>query len=110
MGYTSSASSAVYPERSKSLLNIRTTLGTKGRTYIFFVTGVVNENQYKYVDEVINVLAVQEIEPDKLVLSTLLNQEQLEEFNRTFEPRSREWRGQYYSLANAIVEACKEYV
>lgn len=74
----------------------------------FFVTGVVNRNQYKYVEEAINVLAVHEIEKDKLVLSTLLNQGQLEELYNRFEPLSRTWRGQYYSLANAIVDAYME--
>lgn len=76
----------------------------------YFVTGVVNRNQYKYVEEAINVLAVYEIEEDKLVLSTLLNQEQLEGFHEAFEPLSKKWRGQYYSLANAIVDAYREAV
>ena len=74
----------------------------------FFVTGIVNRNQSKYVRESINVLAEQEIETDKVVISTLLNQVELEKFNRDWESRSREWRGQYYSLANAIVDACSD--
>ena len=74
----------------------------------FLVSGTVNKNQYKHVDDAINILATQEIAKDSLVISTLLNQKQLENFNAIFEPRSRTWRGQYYSLANAIVDACKE--
>ncbi len=75
---------------------------------IFFVSGIVNKKQYKYVEDVIDVLAVHEIEDDRLVLSTLLRQEQLEQFYEVYEPRSRQWRGQYYSLANAVVDAYTE--
>lgn len=74
---------------------------------LYFVTGVVNSNQYKFVDEATHVRAVHEIDTDKLVVSTLINRKQIEELNETFEPRSRSWRGQYYALANAIVDACR---
>ena len=75
---------------------------------LFFLTGVVNSRQRDQVSNVIDVLAEQEIDPDRLVISTLLNQEQLEELDRVFAPRAKAWRGQYYSLANAIVDACQE--
>lgn len=74
----------------------------------FLVTGALNNNQYQHVKDEINVLTVQQIDTDKLVISTLLNQKQLERFNAAFEPRSRTWRGQYYALANSIVGACKK--
>ncbi len=74
----------------------------------FFVTGIVNEKQLEYVAGRINVLTVQEIEPDKLVVSALLNQEQFEEFNKVFERFSRDHRGQYQSVAKAIVAAHAE--
>jgi hypothetical protein len=51
----------------------------------FFVTGIVNEEQRDYVAEEINILAEQEIEGDKLVISALLNQKQFERFNGKFE-------------------------
>ncbi len=74
----------------------------------FFVTGIVNKKQLEYVAGGMNVLTVQEIVPDKLVISGLLNEEQFEEFNRVFEEFSREHRGQYQSVAKAIVAAYKE--
>jgi hypothetical protein len=63
---------------------------------LFSLTGKVNENQYDYVAEEINVLAQQEIEPDKFALSAMLNQAQLERAYRVVERFSREHRGQYY--------------
>ena len=79
-----------------------------GELTFFFVTGVVNKKQSEYVAGEINVLTEQEIEPDKLVISALLNQEQFDEFNTEFERRSREHRGQYQSVAKAIVAAHAE--
>lgn len=75
----------------------------------FFVTGIVNETQRDYVAEEINLLAEQEIEEDKMVISALLNQEEFERFNRKFERLSREHRGQYQSAAKAIVAAYEEF-
>ncbi len=74
----------------------------------YFLSGVLNRNQYKQVQQIINVLSVHEIEADKLMISTLLDRKRLNEICAVFEPRSRGWRGQYYSLANAIVDACKD--
>lgn len=74
----------------------------------YFVTGIVNEEKRDYVAEEISVLAQQEIEEDKLVISALLNQKQFERFNGKFEDFSRRHRGQYQSAAKAIVAAYEE--
>jgi len=74
----------------------------------FFITGVVNKNQYDEVKKDLNILITLELDADKLVISTLVDHEQLDAFYKVFERRSKVWRGQYYALAKAIVAACKE--
>ena len=48
---------------------------------------------------------VVELEDDKLLLIGVVNKNQLKEIYNLFEPLSRSWRGQYQSLAKAIVDA-----
>jgi hypothetical protein len=52
---------------------------------------------------------VVEAEHDKLILITLLDEEQLNEVCNMLEPLSRSWRGKYQSLAKAIVGAYKDW-
>ena len=42
----------------------------------------------------------------KLLLTALITPKQLEAVGAMFEEESRTWRGQYQSLAKAIVDAC----
>jgi hypothetical protein len=74
---------------------------------LYFLTGVVNQIQADELRKVIPILSELEIEQDKWVLTTLVNKSQLNNLYEFFEPLSREWRGQYYALANAIVDMCK---
>ncbi|MFC2055710.1 hypothetical protein ACFLV7_15655 [Chloroflexota bacterium] len=48
---------------------------------------------------------VVEFEDNKLLLISVVNKKQLKEIYNLFEPLSRKWRGQYQSLAKAIVDA-----
>ena len=77
---------------------------------LYFLTGIMNKSQAESIEEVISIVSSTEIERDKVVLTTLLHQGQIKHLYETFEPRSREWRGQYYSLSKAIVEACQPYL
>ncbi len=52
---------------------------------------------------------VVEFEEDKLLLIGVVNKNQLEAIFDIFEPLSRSWRGQYQSLAIAIVDAYMEW-
>jgi hypothetical protein len=49
---------------------------------------------------------VVELEKGKLLFLAVLNEEQLQAMYEQFEPVSRTWRGQFQSLAKAIVRAC----
>ena len=49
---------------------------------------------------------VVQLEKGKLLVLAVLNEEQLEAMYEHFEPVSRTWRGQYQSMAKAIVRAC----
>ena len=50
-----------------------------------------------------------ELGDDKLLLLAVLTEEQLKETSNLFEPKSRSWRGQYQSLAKAIVGAYNKW-
>lgn len=47
---------------------------------------------------------------DKLLLVGVINKKQLKEIHGIFEPKSRKWRGQYQSLAKAIVDAYNKWM
>ena len=49
---------------------------------------------------------VVQLEKGKLLFLAVLNEEQLEAMHEHFEPVSRTWRGQFQSMAKAIVRAC----
>ena len=49
---------------------------------------------------------VVQLEKGKLLFLAVLNEEQLEAMYEHFEPVSRTWRGQFQSMAKAIVRAC----
>ena len=52
---------------------------------------------------------VVEFDEDKLLLIGVVNKNQLDAVFDIFEPLSRSWRGQYQSLAIAIVDAYMEW-
>ena len=52
-------------------------------------------------------IQVVELEPDKLMVVTVVNQKQLQALYEVFEPLSRSWRGQYQAMAKAFVEDTK---
>jgi hypothetical protein len=74
---------------------------------LYFVTSVSTKDQAEEVKKVIPILSETAIEADKVVLTTLIHKGQLKLLYETFAPRAKEWRGQYYALSQAIVEACK---
>ena len=75
---------------------------------LYFIVGVVNKPQLKEVSKAFNLHAQFEIEEDRIVIASLMNQEQLEEIHKVFGRRASRWRGQYYALANRIVSAIEE--
>jgi len=56
------------------------------------------------------VVEVVEIGGGKLLLLEVLSKDQLAWMRDVFEPYSRRYRGQYQSLAKAIVAACNERI
>jgi hypothetical protein len=72
---------------------------------LYLVTGVVNELQLPWVEKSIKILSEVPIEPNKIIISTLVNKDQLDKLYNDFLPSSKKDRGQYYPLANAIFEA-----
>jgi len=47
---------------------------------------------------------------DRLLISTVVNYRQLLNTYESFTRLAKEWRGQYYVLANKFVEVCKEFI
>jgi hypothetical protein len=77
---------------------------------IFFLTGVMSANQLEEVKKVIPVHSEMTIESGKYVMSTVVNFGQLKHLHDVFEPLSKTWRGEYYALANVIVDECKDFI
>lgn len=54
---------------------------------------------------------ITKVDKDKYVLLGVMNKEQLEamlkRLEEEYEPKSRQWRGQYQALAKAVMEARK---
>ncbi len=48
-------------------------------------------------------------EGDNVFLSVLAAQEQIEKVSKIYQPRAKNWRGQYYALANAVVDSCGKF-
>lgn len=59
------------------------------------------------------VFQITEVDADKFVLLGVMTKKQLEallgRLEKDFEPKSRQWRGQYQALAKAIMEARENY-
>jgi len=59
------------------------------------------------------VFQITKVDKDKFVLLGVFNKKQLEALFETleidFEPKSRQWRGQYQALAKAIMEARENF-
>lgn len=57
------------------------------------------------------IFQITEVDKDKFVLLGVMTKKQLEallwRLEEEFEPKSRQWRGQYQALAKAIMEARK---
>ena len=52
-----------------------------------------------------NFAKVIELEDDKLLLISVVNEKQLEAVYEVFEPLSRSWRGQFQAFAKVLVAA-----
>lgn len=73
----------------------------------YLIAGVVNRNQKASVTWRFPLQSDAEIEEDRYIITLLLDADGIERLYNTFEPLSRSWRGQYQSLAKAIVAALK---
>lgn len=76
----------------------------------YFVSGVMNKKQFDTLKGKINIHFDHQIEDDKWVVSTIITHQQLEGAAEAFKHPSKEWRGQYYVIANRFLDACKPYL
>ena len=86
---------------------VQTTNSLMEEFNLFFLSGIVDEEQLNTLKSKMPILSVFEIGGDKLVFSTLVNQRQLQQVYDEFVRLAKEWRGKYYSLTNKFVEVCK---
>lgn len=77
---------------------------------LYFVSGVMNQNQAETIKERLPVISEFKVDPDMVVLSTLVSHQQLVTAYEKFIPLAKEFRGQYYAVANRFVDACKPYI
>jgi hypothetical protein len=74
----------------------------------YFIAAIVNQNQLKDLKENMQILAEFEVGNDRYAALSILNYNQINQLLQVYEPRSRVWRGQWYALANAVVDGCRE--
>jgi hypothetical protein len=68
-------------------------------------------NKIRTAKDYPTIFQITKVDKDKFVLLGVLNKKQLDalmwRLEDEFEPKSRQWRGQYQALAKAIAEARK---
>ena len=74
---------------------------------IFLLVGVVNENQLNGAKDIDLHVSVQ-IEEDRFVLASLVNEDRLGEILERYRSSVLRWRGQYQAMSKALVAACEE--
>ena len=75
---------------------------------LYFVAVVANQEQIGSLKDHMKVLAEFEIDSDKYAALSILGCNQIDQLLQAYEPVSKEWRGQWYALANAVVDGCRE--
>lgn len=72
---------------------------------IFLVSGVMNVKQSETLREGLPQLTVHETSGDIRAVAAVLSRQQLSEAHDYYAAPSKSWRGQYYVIANAFVNA-----
>lgn len=75
---------------------------------LYFVTCVGTRPQVESLGDAIEIDHELQISDNQHVATGLYTQQKIEHLLEYFEPRSREWRGQYQPLAKAVCEACRK--
>ena len=75
---------------------------------LYFVTCVGTGPQIESLGYALEIHHELQIGDNQFVATGLYTQQKIEHLLEYFEPRSREWRGQYQPLAKAVCEACRE--
>ena len=75
---------------------------------LYFVVAVTNKEQLLELKDHMQMLAEFEIDDDRVTASSILNHEQIIHLAQVYEPLAKSWRGQWYALANAVVDGCSE--
>ena len=70
-------------------------------------------NKVKTSKDYLTIFQITQVDKDKFVLLGVFNKKQLESLlarlEDEFEPKSRQWRGQFMALAKAIMEARENF-
>ena len=75
---------------------------------IYLVVGVVNEKQLNEASKDIDLHARMQIDEDRFVIASLVNQDRLDGVLARYRERASRWRGQYQAMSKALVAACEE--
>jgi hypothetical protein len=77
---------------------------------LYFISGVMNENQRDTVKERLPILSEFKLDADKVVICSLVTYKRLQKAYEEFSHYSKIYRGQYYVVANKIVDACRPVI
>ena len=77
---------------------------------LYFVSGWMDKNQLETIQKRMPVLSTFQVDDDKWVIATLINQQQLEKVYEVFTQLAKEWRGAYYVITNKFVQASKPFI
>jgi len=75
---------------------------------LYFISGVMSPEQCGTVKKRLPVASEFALESGQVVIATLVTHRQLRGAYEKFVPLAKEFRGQYYAVANAFVDACKD--
>jgi hypothetical protein len=73
---------------------------------LYFITCIANKEQLDTVAEVILFQAKVPIDGDRFVGTGLYTTKNIQSLLDYFNPRSKEWRGQYQAISKKVVSAC----
>ena len=74
----------------------------------YFISGMMNKEQCLSLEQRLPVLAKFWIDPNKVVVSTVVSHQTLEEVYKLTSELARTWRGQYQVLMKVFSQECKE--
>lgn len=74
----------------------------------FFITGLMNQAQHKTLQAKLTILAKFWVDADRVVISTMIQRQQLAEKLEHYKELSKSWRGQYQVLMKVLSRACED--